>query len=199
MRRLLLCVLCAILPVAANAAGVLLVFGDSLSAGYGLSANAAWPSLLQAEIAQKKWQVINASVSGETTAGGLTRLPEALARHKPSVVILELGSNDGLRGLPLDEMEKNLAEMIKMAQGAGAKVHLIGMKMPPNYGRDYTEKFAAVFPRLAKQYKTTLTPFLFAPIVLRRSFFQADGIHPNAEAQPLLMKLVRDDLGKTLK
>jgi len=201
MRRLLLLCAFLLLPALTQASGVVLVFGDSLSAGYGLSAHEAWPSLLQDHLAKKgkKWQVVNASVSGETTAGGVTRLPEALARHKPRVVVLELGANDGLRGLPLEEMENNLATMIKAAQALGAKVHLIGMKMPPNYGRSYTEKFSAIYPKLAKEFKTTLTPFLLAPVILRRSYFQTDGIHPTSAAQPLLMEHVLDDLEKTLK
>jgi acyl-CoA thioesterase-1 len=199
--RHFLCVLALLLPILAKASGVILVFGDSLSAGYGLSADEAWPRLLQAELGKKskKWLVVNASVSGETTAGGLTRLPEALDRHKPAVVVLELGANDGLRGLPIEEMEQNLAAMIRAAQAKGARVHLIGMKMPPNYGRAYTEKFSAVYSKLAREYKTTLTPFLLAPVILRRSYFQADGIHPIAAAQPLLMEHVLDDLAKSLR
>lgn len=175
---------------------MLLVFGDSLSAGYGLPASAAWPRLLQDELARSKqpWKVVNASVSGETTAGGLTRLPAALKAHKPKRVILELGANDGLRGLPLSAMENNLAAMIRTIKASGAQVHLVGMRLPSNYGAEYTGKFAAVYEKLARDYKTGVTPFLLAPIIERRDYFQADGIHPTAEAQPLLMRGMLKDL-----
>jgi acyl-CoA thioesterase-1 len=180
------------------AASLILVFGDSLSAGYGTAASAAWPALLDKDLARqgKPWRVVNASVSGETTAGGLTRFPQALKTHQPKIVVLQLGANDGLRGLPLAEMEKNLGSMMKMAQASGAKVHLIGMQMPPNYGASYTQGFAAVYPRLAKQYRSSLTPFLLAPVIKNAELFQADQLHPKAEAQPLLMQMVEKDMAK---
>jgi acyl-CoA thioesterase I len=182
------------------AAPLILVFGDSLSAGYGIAAQAAWPALLDKDLAKqgKRWRVVNASVSGETTAGGLTRFPQALKTHQPKMVLLQLGANDGLRGLPLAEMEKNLGSMIKQAKASGAKVHLIGMQMPPNYGASYTQGFAAIYPRLAKQYSISLTPFLLAPVIKNAELFQADQLHPKAEAQPLLMKMVEKDLGKLI-
>ncbi len=186
-----------LLPTAqAREAPVLLVFGDSLSAGYGLPANAAWPSLLQEELTRRKspWRVVNASVSGETTAGGLTRLPAALKTHKPKRVILELGANDGLRGLPLAAMEKNLATMIHTIRTSGAEVHLIGMRLPSNYGAQYTESFAARYEKLAREHKTGFTPFLLAPVASRRDLFLPDGHHPSAEAQPLLMQWILKDL-----
>lgn len=185
-----------LLPAAAQAAPVLLVFGDSLSAGYGLPAKAAWPRLLEAELARRQsgWRVVNASVSGETTAGGLTRLPAALKKYQPQHVVLELGANDGLRGLPPSEMEKNLAAMIRLVRQSGAEVHLVGMALPPNYGADYTKKFAAVFEKLAREYRTGFTPFLLAPIISRPELFQSDGLHPTREAQPLLMQLMLQDL-----
>ncbi len=175
---------------------VLLVFGDSLSAGYGLPAAAAWPTLLQDELARRNapWRVVNASVSGETSAGGLTRLPAALKAHQPKRVILELGANDGLRGLPIAEMEKNLASMIRMIKASGASVHLVGLRIPTNYGVDYTGKFAAVYEKLARAHQTGFTPFLLAPIINRPDLFQADGMHPTAKAQPLLMQMVLKDL-----
>lgn len=201
LRLLCLCLLFWALPARAATPPVLLVYGDSLSAGYGLSANEAWPTLLQNELSRlgKKWQVVNASVSGETTAGGLTRLETTLARHQPKLVILELGANDGLRGLPIAEMEQNLAQMIKTIQASGARVHLVGMRMPPNYGLDYTKKFAETYAKLARQYRTGSTPFLLAPVILKRSWFQADGMHPTAAAQPALMALILKDLGNSLK
>jgi acyl-CoA thioesterase I len=182
------------------AAPLILVFGDSLSAGYGIAAQAAWPALLDKDLAKqgKAWRVVNASVSGETTAGGLTRFPQALKTHQPKIVLLQLGANDGLRGLPLVDMEKNLGSMMKMAKASGAKVHLIGMQMPPNYGASYTQGFAAIYPRLAKQYSSSLTPFLLAPVIKNTELFQADQLHPKAEAQPLLMKMVEKDLGKLI-
>ncbi len=175
---------------------VILVFGDSLSAGYGLPADAAWPKLLQDELTRRgaNWRIVNASVSGETTAGGLTRLPAALKQHKPQRVILELGSNDGPRGLPVADLEKNLDRMIRSIMSAGAEVHLVGARIPSNYGPDYTNKFNAVYDKLARTHKTGFTPFLLAPIINRSDLFQADGLHPVAAAQPLLMQMVFKDL-----
>lgn len=187
----------ALLPAAqAKDAPVLLVFGDSLSAGYGLPANSAWPKLLQDELIRRNtaWQVVNASVSGETSAGGLTRLDSALKTHKPQRVILELGANDGLRGLPLAELEKNLASMIRTIQKSGAAVHLVGIRIPTNYGAEYAGKFAAIYEKLAHEYRTGFTPFLLAPIIARPELFQADGLHPTAAAQPLLMQMMLNDL-----
>lgn len=174
---------------------VILVFGDSLSAGYGIAAEQAWPKLLEKELARqgKKFRVVNASVSGETTAGGLTRFPASLKQHQPQWVILALGANDGLRGLPVESTKKNLASMVNQAQQSGAKVHLVGMQMPPNYGARYTQQFAAVFPSLAQQYKVSLSPFLLAPVIANNQYFQADQLHPTAAAQPLIMKYILKD------
>jgi len=174
---------------AGSAAGqrrAVLVFGDSLSAGYGLRLREAWPSLLQTRLGDG-FQVINASVSGETTAGGLTRLPAALKEHAPSLVILELGANDGLRGLPLAAAEKNLAAMIELAQGAGAKVLLVSMQLPPNLGEGYTARFHAIFDTLAQRYHLPAPPFLLEGVADQRELFQADQIHPVASAQPQLV------------
>ncbi len=193
----LLALLVLVTATGARAADpVLLVFGDSLSAGYGIEAKAAWPNLLAGELARQgqRYRVVNASVSGETTAGGRTRFPNALKQHSPSIVIIELGANDGLRGLPVNAARDNLAAMIVAAQRSGAKVHLVGMQMPPNYGPDYTASFAEVFPALAKQYRTGLTPFLLAPVIARPTLFQNDQLHPTAEAQPLLAKMIAADL-----
>lgn len=178
----------------------MLVFGDSLSAGYGIAAGDAWPARLEQLLAAegKLWRVVNASVSGETTAGGRTRFHAALESARPRLVVLELGANDGLRGLPLAAAEANLAYMIETAQRAGARVHLVGMQLPPNYGPDYTDGFAALFPRLAGQYKTGLTPFLLAPIIERPELFQADQLHPTAEGCGLLAQQMRQDLAPLL-
>ena len=180
----------------AGEARVMLVFGDSLSAGYGISARQAWPALLGEALARRGdgWQVVNASVSGETTAGGLTRLQAALAAHRPALVLIALGANDGLRGLPLAEAERNLARMFEAAKDAGARVHLVGMQLPPNYGPEYTAAFAAMYPRLAQAFATGLTPFLLAPVAARGELFQPDRLHPTAEAQPAIAEQVLRDL-----
>ncbi|KAF0812893.1 Esterase TesA [Andreprevotia sp. IGB-42] len=179
---------------------VLLVFGDSLSAGYGLPAAQAWPvhlgKILDGQ--GKNIQVINASVSGETTAGGLTRFPQALKQHKPGWVVIELGPNDGLRGLPLDKAKANLVAMVKQARAAGAKVHLIGMQLPPNFGPDYTKRFAGMYGEIAKEQKTGLTPFLLAPAINHADWFQADQLHPTAQAQPAIAAMVAKDLAPLL-
>lgn len=179
---------------------VILVFGDSLSAGYGLRADQAWPPLLQTRLNQNggKTQVINASVSGETTAGGLTRLPATLAQHKPTLVILELGANDGLRGLPVNNAQQNLGKMIQLAQASGARVHLVGMQIPPNFGPDYTKAFAAMYPALAKQYQTSITPFLLAPVIMKPELFQPDQLHPVAAGEPLIVEQIYTDIQPAL-
>ncbi len=165
-----------------------LVMGDSLSAAYGLSASQGWVSLTALKIAKEKpgWRVVNASISGETTAGGSARIAAELKRHKPSVVVIELGANDGLRGLPLAQTRANLAKMIAAAKAANAKVLLIGMRLPPNYGPDYTRQFEQLFRELSQQHKTALLPFLLQPIAMDDRAFQADRLHPIASAQPKL-------------
>jgi acyl-CoA thioesterase-1 len=165
-----------------------LVMGDSLSASYGLSTAQGWVSLTAQKIAKQKpgWHVVNASISGETTAGGAARIAAELARHKPSVVVIELGANDGLRGLPLAQTRANLAKMIAAAKAANAKVLLIGMRLPPNYGPDYTRGFERTFRELSQQHKTAFLPFLLEPIAMNDRAFQADRLHPTAAAQPAL-------------
>ena len=191
-----LAVLATANPVAAKPAQILVV-GDSLSAGYGLSAGEGWVDLLTKKLAREKIaaQVINASISGETTTGGLSRLPAALKLHKPSMVIIELGANDGLQGLPLTQTRKNLLQMIQLSKAGKAKVLLIGIQIPPNYGKTYTQGFAANYTELAKQEKTALLPFLLAPIATDRKYFQADQKHPTAAGQ---IK-VRDHVWPVLK
>ncbi|THF63368.1 arylesterase [Pseudothauera rhizosphaerae] len=170
-------------------AATILVWGDSLSAGYGLRNGEAWPTLLQTRLAREGFphQVVNASVSGETSAGGRSRLPAALARHQPQVLILELGANDGLRGLPPAALADNLGAMIAAARETGARVLLIGMQMPPNYGPAYTQRFAATFESVAAAHEVALLPFLLDGFAQRKELFQADGIHPTAEAQTLIL------------
>lgn len=186
---------------AAQAAPNLLVFGDSLSAAYGMPRESGWVTLLERRLQAGKadFQVINASVSGETTAGGLTRLPALLAAHKPRLLILALGANDGLRGLPLHQTARNLEAMVALAQKNGAKVLLVGMRLPPNYGAAYTSKFQNLFSEVANRKKIPLVPFLLQDIASQRSNFQADGLHPTAQAQPLLLETVWSELAVMLK
>jgi acyl-CoA thioesterase-1 len=170
-------------------APVVLVFGDSVSAGYGLRVEEGWVALLQGRLQAQGYgyRVVNASVSGETTAGGLTRLPRALKVHRPEIVVLELGGNDGLRGLPLGEVRRSLDGMIRAARASGARVLLVGMRLPPNYGGAYVDGFHAIFGDLAKRYDLPLVPFLLEGVALDAALMQADGIHPTAAAQPRLL------------
>jgi acyl-CoA thioesterase-1 len=177
---------------AARTTPVILVFGDSLSAGYGVPPGHGWVDLLTRKIAQEGYDfsVVNASVSGETTEGGLARLPRALTLHAPRIVILELGANDGLRGLSVSQAQGNLEQMITLAQTRGARVLLIGMRMPPNYGERYTTAFYAMYGQLAQRHDLALVPFLMAAVALKPGLIQADGLHPNERAQPLLLSTV---------
>ena len=171
------------------AARNILVFGDSLSAGYGIPQDAAWPSLLAKRLKQERldYSVANASISGETTSGGRTRLAAALEKSEPAVVVIALGANDGLRGLPLAEARRNLARMIGASQHVGAKVLLVGMRMPPNLGPEYTAGFERNYRDLSRLFNTGLVPFLLEPIALDRSAFQDDNLHPTVAAQPKLL------------
>jgi len=194
VKRLLALFVLIVASAAAHAeAPVILVFGDSISAGYGLArVEQGWVELLKTRLKEQGYgyQVVNASVSGETTAGGLARLPRALELHHPSIVILELGGNDGLRALPIAQMRANLTQMVTLAGAAGAKVLLLGMRMPPNYGPQYTEQFAMVFSDLAREKKVSLVPFLLTDIALTSTLLQGDDIHPNALGQPVLLENV---------
>ena len=178
----------------------IVVFGDSLSAGYGIEQNQGWVTLLQARLTQQKlpFRVVNASISGETTSGGLARYSEILVTHKPSIVILELGANDGLRGLPVSEMRSNLNKMIVKAKAAKAKVLLLGMRIPPNYGPKYSRDFSASYAILAKQHNIKLVPFLLDGVAGKPSLIQDDGLHPIAAAQPMLQDNVWLALEKLL-
>jgi acyl-CoA thioesterase-1 len=171
-------------------APVILVFGDSISAGYGLArVEQGWVALLQTRLREQEYgyQVVNASVSGETTAGGLARLPRALMLHQPKIVILELGGNDGLRALPIAQMRANLVRMVDLSTAAGAQVLLLGMRIPPNYGPDYTEQFRLCYTDVARDKKLPLLPFLLNGIALTPNLMQADGIHPDELGQPILL------------
>lgn len=202
LRALLRAALACLLLVSGSAwAGTVLVWGDSLSAGYGLRPQQSWPSLLGERIgaARLPHKVVNASISGETTAGGLARLPTALETHKPSVVVIELGANDGLRGLPVKAMAANLQAMVDASRKAGAQVLLVGMRMPPNYGPDYSTRFEAAFRDLAKANRVRLVPFMMDGFADQRHYFQADGIHPVAEAQPLILDTIWRELKPLLR
>lgn len=185
----------------ATQARTVLVMGDSLSAGYGLAAAEGWVALTADRIAKSKpgWRVVNASISGETTAGGAARIVDAVVRHKPAVVVIELGANDGLRGLPLRDTKVNLARMIGASKSVGAKVLLIGMRIPPNYGPEYTHGFERNYAALAEQFDVALLPFLLQPVASERSNFQNDNLHPVASAQPKLRDHVWTALEPLLK
>jgi acyl-CoA thioesterase-1 len=192
--RIVLLSVLFLLPAASSAQSTILVFGDSLSAGYGIPREAAWPSLLQAELKRTHphYKVINASISGETTSGGVRRLPATLKEHRPNIVIIELGANDGLRGTQLGLMEKSLAGLIRQSQAAGAKVLLLGMQLPPNYGVDYTKRFKALYPKLAQRHRIELVPFMLQGVAAGE--FQADNLHPVAGAQPKILETVMQKL-----
>jgi acyl-CoA thioesterase-1 len=175
-----------------HAAATILVFGDSVSAGYGLPLGAGWVDLLQQRLASGKYdyKVINASLTGETTTGGRNRIGAALTQHRPEIVVLELGANDGLRGAKIETIRSNLSVMIADCRRRGAKVLLLGMQLPPNYGSDYVEKFRVMFGAVAKSQRVPLVPFLLAGFADDRSAFQADGFHPNAIVQPRMLDTV---------
>ncbi len=180
------------LPLLARAEPVILVVGDSISAGFGVPLQQGWVALLQRNVQQRQpqLQVINASISGETTQGGLTRLPALLKQHQPDLTIIELGGNDGLRGTPIPVIRRNLERMVQLAQAAGSDVMLLGMQIPPNYGARYTELFSRSFTELAERYELPVVPFLLDGIATEPGLMQSDGIHPTAAAQPRMTALV---------
>ncbi len=179
----------------------ILVLGDSLSAAYGIRVEQGWVALLQARLRAKGYgyRVINASSSGETTGGALARLPRALATHRPAIVIIELGGNDGLRGLPVADIRRNFDAIIRSSQQAGARILLVGMKIPPNYGPAYTKAFYGVYGELARQYRLPNVPFLLQDVAPDENLFQDDGIHPTAAAQPKLLDEVWPHLEPMLR
>jgi len=191
-------------PAPAPARPLILVVGDSLSAEYGLKRGDGWVPLLHKRLAEQKvaGSVVNASISGDTTSGGRARLPGLLAQHRPDIVVLELGANDALRGLPLQSTEDNLLQMTKAAQAAGAKVLIVGIQVPPNYGADYTRRFGEVFPKVAAATKAALVPFLLKNVADApdtATLFQADRIHPIALAQPRMLDNVWPELRKLMR
>lgn len=182
------------LPLAAPAEKNILIFGDSLSAGYGIPIEKSWGYLLQQELqrTQSRFNVANTSISGETTSGGRQRITKALKQYRPAIVIVELGANDGLRGAPIKDIEANLNYIIEKSQRSGAKVLLLGMRLPPNYGEPYITQFANVYPRLAKKYRILLVPFLLEGIAADQ--FQVDNLHPVVAAQQHIMLNVMQEL-----
>jgi acyl-CoA thioesterase-1 len=195
-------ILMPLVAIPSHAASTILVFGDSLSAAYGLSSpERGWVSLLDSRLKAERYpyQVVNASISGETTAGGLSRLKQAIAQHQPSILILELGANDGLRGLPVDAMQKNLTKMLTLAKQNNLKVILVGMRIPPNYGPQYTQAFHASYATLAKQFNVSLVPFLLENVAGKPDLNQDDGLHPTADAQPIILNTIWATLQTLLK
>lgn len=203
LRSILFLVITVLFTSAAVAnQNTLLVVGDSLSAAYGVPSDKAWVQLLQKRLDRNglsQWQVVNASISGETTDGGARRLPGLLAENNPDVVVIELGGNDGLRGFPPKVIESNLAEMITLVQDAGAEAVLVGMQIPPNYGQRYTEMFADIFPKLSDRYNAALVPFFLQGVYDQDGMMQDDGIHPTEAAQPKLLENVWPVIEDTLR
>ncbi len=187
-------------PAWSAAQPTVLVLGDSISAEYGLPRDAGWVNLLVERLRQNgyRYRVVNASISGETTSGGLSRLPALLKQHAPQVVILELGGNDGLRGLDPSVTEKNLEQMIVASKNAGARVLLVGMRLPPNYGRDFTTRFESLFGRLAARHRTGLVNYFFEGFTQTSEYFQPDRIHPTVRAQPVLLDNIWPELRRLL-
>jgi len=178
----------------------ILILGDSLSAEYGLPRDSGWVRLLADRLGKEapQYSVVNASISGETTSGGRSRLPALLRQHRPAIVVIQLGANDGLRGLSLAAMRDNLVAMIRDARSAGAKVLLVGMRIPPNYGRHYADRFAATFAKVADEERVALVPFLLEGFADQLDFFQDDRIHPNGTAQPKMLDTVWPHLARLL-
>ena len=185
----------------ACAAPTLLVFGDSLSAAYGIGQKDGWVALLEERLRRerKDYTVVNASISGETSSGGASRIAAALKQHRPRVTVVALGANDGLRGLPIAQLRMSLAAIVGAAQKAGSRVLLVGMRMPPNYGQKYTREFEQVFSELARRHKTAFAPFMLEGIAGRREMFLDDNLHPTAAAQPIILENVWKGLAPLLK
>jgi len=194
MRRLLLVLLMVVLPAGASLAAprTILVLGDSLSAAFGFELRHGWVAQLEQRLARDRldYAVVNASVSGDTTANGLARLPALLQRHRPGIVIVELGGNDGLRGLPPEQIKHNIVAIVKEAKVAGAKVVLVGVPLPPNYGRQYIERFRRLYGEIAAEQNVALVPSIVDGVAGDRVLMQPDGIHPTAQAQPRMLENV---------
>jgi acyl-CoA thioesterase-1 len=200
MSRFLFALIVSLMSMSAMAKSIV-VLGDSISAGYGIEVEQGWVALLQKKLlaTNSNYSISNASISGDTTAGGLARIDPILTAQNPAILLLQLGANDGLRGLSPVEMKNNLAEIVRRAQKAGAKVVLLGMKIPPNYGKRYVDMFYNVYPQLAKELDIPLVPFLLEDVALNKDLMQADGLHPNAKAQPILADKIEPYLFPLLK
>jgi len=190
-----------VVPSALASGRTILVLGDSLSAAYGLPREKGWVTLLEERLSARKfnYRVVNASISGETSAGGASRIEALLRQHRPQILILALGANDGLRGLPIEQLETNLEVIIRAARRNNTKVLLAGMHLPPNFGPAYTRRFTAVYAELARRHRTAFVPFLLEGFADRPEYFLADGIHPNAAAQPLILDRVWQALAPLLR
>ena len=200
MIKFLFAVMVSLMSMTAMAKSIV-VLGDSISAGYGIEVSQGWVTLVQQKLNEQGGHYIihNASISGDTTAGGLARIDQALALHKPNIVIIELGANDGLRGLAPAMIKNNLAEIARRAQQAGAKVLLLGMRIPPSYGKRYTDLFYTIYPQLATELGVPYVPFIMENVALNKDMMQADGLHPNAEGQPFIADKVWPQLLPLLK
>ncbi len=201
MTRFLFALIISLMSVTATAKSIV-VLGDSISAGYGIEVAQGWVTLLQQKLDDEKGAghiIHNESISGDTTGGGLARIDHALTLHKPTVVIIELGANDGLRGLPPELIKNNLAEIAHRAQRSGAKVLLLSMKIPPNYGKRYIDLFYNIYPELAKELHVPYVPFIMEDVALTKDMMQADGLHPNAKGQPFIAEKVWPQLLPLLK
>ena len=195
MYSLVLVIVLGLMPIATMAKSIV-VLGDSISAGYGIDVSEGWVNLLQQKFKQapSDYVIHNESISGDTSAGGLARIDSILSRHQPMMVLIELGANDGLRGLSPQEMKRNLSDIIRRAENASAKTMLLGMKIPPNYGKRYIEMFYAIYPQLSAELNVPLVPFILEDVALHPEMMQADGLHPNALGQPLIAEKVWEAL-----
>ncbi|MEO6422140.1 MAG: arylesterase, partial [Candidatus Nitrotoga sp.] len=195
----LLCACCLLPGVSGAQQQTIMVFGDSLSAAYGIPRTSGWVNLLQQELERSnpQYKVVNASISGETASGGRQRITQALRQHSPSIVILELGANDGLRGKPIADIDKNLSALIQQSLKGNRKVLLVGIQLPPNYGKNYTDQFKAIYSRLAQRHKVELVPFILANIPPEQ--FQPDNLHPTASAQAQILQTILAKLTHLLK
>lgn len=200
MTRFLFALIISLMSMTAAAKSIV-VLGDSISAGYGIEVSQGWVALLQQKLDEKSagYTIDNESISGDTTAGGLARIDRALSSHKPAVVIIELGANDGLRGLPPELIKRNLAEISRRAQQAGAQVLFLSMKIPPNYGKRYIDLFYNIYPQLATELRVPYVPFIMEDVALSKDMMQQDGLHPNAKGQPFIADKVWPQLLPLLK
>jgi acyl-CoA thioesterase-1 len=200
MLKIFLVVMMTLLPWTVSAKTIV-VLGDSISAGFGIEVQQGWVALLQKRLAAQHspYVISNESISGDTSAGGLARIDDALRRHKPQIVLIELGANDGLRGLSPEAMKANLTEMVKRTEKTGAKVLLLAMKIPPNYGKRYIEMFYNIYPQLAAELKVSYVPFILEDVALKTELMQADGLHPNALAQAIVAERIWGYLSPILK